>query len=417
MVVNEKKTNADIQAPGSDRHHPLPVLRTPLRPPHPDTPRSPRSPRVNKYFSNLAAQVFFRTLDLSNLHLNQLQRRLQDAPNLGLHIRTLLLHPQDDQHVPTAHRLDPCIIELLNHMPNIRKLIIYYHQNDYYGHPQLLQALSNLPHLDSIETRDALLKPDADSAEYGETTQTVVSKTWWNRLVQHFLDNYPSRLRSVRLYGTLPLHLAAFCKIRDRLPALERLELTMSIGLDLRDAFAYQTRWKSSPTLTTLVLRQCTGVHVTVVANHIASGVFGNLAFLTLTMCGHASDDPDLELPPHNDHSGWRIPTMQRVEIDHADHWRVAALARLHVRELVLSRVPRKTQLLVAQRDRLFPGLETLSISPPPPPTPTPMQQQHESEFLSFFGEVSKAAAKRGIITVTVTEDVPFRGNCACHRE
>jgi len=280
-------------------------------------------------------------------------------------------------------------------MPNIRKLIIYYHQNDYYGHPRLLQAFSNLPHLDSIDTRDALFKADAD---YGETTQTTVSKTWWNRLVQYFLDNYPSRLRSVRLYGMSPLHLAAFCKIRDRLPALEYLDLTMSIGLDLRDAFAYQTRWKSS--LTRLVLRQCTGVHVTVVANHVASGVFGNLQYLTLSMCGHASDDPDLALPPHNDLS-WLISTMQRVEIDHADHWRVAALARLHVRELVLSRVPRKTELLVAQRERLFSGLEKLSISP-----------TNESEFLS---EMRKAAARRGI-TVT-TDDVPFRGDCTCHRE
>ena len=338
--------------------------------------------------------------------MHQLQRRLEDAPKLGLHVRTLLLHPLDDQHVPPANRLDPCIVELLNHMPNIRKLILYYHQNDYYGHPRLLQALSHLPHLDSIETRDALLKggkvdagADTDAANYGETTQMIVSKTWWNRLVHHFLDKYPSRLRFVRLYGTLPLHLVAFCKIRDRLPALEHLDLTMCIGLDLRDAFAYQTRWKSI-SLTRLVLRQCTGVHVTVVANHIASGVFGNLQYLTLTMCGHASDDPDLELPPHNDHS-WLIPIMQRVEIDHADHWRVAALARLHVKEVVLSRVPRKTELLIAQRERLFPGLQKLSISPP----------RQESEF---FDEVRRAAAKRGI---TVTDDVPFRGDCACHRE
>jgi len=379
---------------------------------------------VNKYFSNLAAQVFFRTLDLSNCTLNQLQRRLEDAPRLGQHVRTLFLHPQDDQHVPTANRLDPCIIELLSYMPNIRKLIIYYHQNDYYGHPRLLPALSNLPHLDSIDARDALLKTAAAAVDahsdsvYGETTQTTVSKTWWNRLVQHFLDNYPSRLRSLRLYGTLPLHLTAFCTIRDRLPALEYLDLTMSIGLDLRDAFAYQTRWTSSPSLTHLILRQCTGVHVTVVANHIASGVFGNLEFLTLTMCGHASDDPDLELPPHNDPNSWCIPTMQRVEIDHADHWRVAALARLHVKELVLSRVPRKTQLLVAQRDRLFPGLEKLSISPPSsPPSPPQTQTQTHLDNSDFFGEVSKAAAKRGIVTVTVTEDGPFRGNCACHRE
>ena len=385
ILVNE---NADIQAP---------VILCPF---FARLCLSPLLLRVDKYFSNVAAQVFFHTLDLSNLTLNQLRRRLEDAPVLGMHVRTLLLHPQDDQHVPTANRLDPCIVELLNHMPNIRKLIIYYHQNDYYGHARLLQALSNLPHLDSIETRDALLKTKADAANanYGETTQMAVSKTWWNRLVHHFLDHYPSRLRHVRLYGTHPLHLAAFCKIRDRLPALESLDLTMSIGLDLRDAFAYQTRWKST-SLTRLVLRQCTGVHVTVVANHIASGVFGNLQDLTLTMCGHASDDPDLELPPHNDHS-WLIPMMQRVEIDHADHWRVAALARLHVREVVLSRVPRKTELLIVQRERLFPGLQKLSISPP-----------RESEF---FDEVRKAAAKRGI---TVTDDVPFRGDCACHRE
>jgi hypothetical protein len=120
-------------------------------------------------------------------------------------------------------------------------------------------------------------------------------------------------------------------------------------------------------------------------------------------MCGHASDDPDLDLPPHNDHNhnhSWLIPVMRRVEIDHADHWRVAALARLHVREVVLSRVPRKTELLVAQRERLFPGLETLSISP--------------TQGSEFLGEVRKAAAKRGIM---VTDDAPFRGNCACHRE
>ena len=384
ILVNE---NADIQAP------PLPVRS------------SHAHLRLNKYFANVAAQVFFHTLDLSNLNLNQLQRRLEDAPVLGMHVRTLLLHPQDDQHVPPANRLDPCIVELLTYMPNIRKLIIYYHQNDYYGHARLLQALSNLPQLDSIETRDALLTTKADAANtntnthYGETTQMAVSKTWWNRLVHHFLDKYPSRLRHVRLYGTHPLHLAAFCKIRDRLPALASLDLTMSIGLDLRDAFAYQTRWKSTA-LTRLVLRQCAGVHVTVVANHVASGVFGNLQDLTLTMCGHASDDPDLELPPHNNDHSWLIPVMQRVEIDHADHWRVAALARLHVREVVLSRVPRKTELLIVQRERLFPGLEKLSISPP-----------RESEL---FDEVRKAAAKRGI---TITDDVPFRGDCACHRE
>ena len=281
-------------------------------------------------------------------------------------------------------------------MPNIRQLIIYYHQNDYYGHPRLLQTLSNLPYLESIETRDALFKTDA---EYGETTQMAVSKTWWNRLVQHFLDTHPSRLRRLRLYGTHPLHLTAFCKIRDRLPALESLDLTMCIGLDLRDAFAYQTRWKSS--LTRLVLRRCTGVHVAAVANHVASGVFGALQVLALIMCGHASDDPDREPPPHSDppHS-WRMPLMQRVEIDHADHWRVAALARLHVREVVLSRVPRKTQLLVAQRERLFPGVETLSISPAQGP--------------EFLGEMRRAAAKRGI---AVTDDAPFRGECACHRE
>lgn len=279
-------------------------------------------------------------------------------------------------------------------MPNIRQLIIYHHQNDYYGHPRLLQALSNLPYLESIETRDALFKTDTG---YGETTQMAVSKTWWNRLVQHFLDNYPSRLHRLRLYGALPLHLTAFCKIRDKLPGLEYLDLTMCIGLDLRDAFVYQTRWKAS--LTRLVLRQCTGVHVSAVANHVASGVFGSLQSLTLIMCGHASDDPDLARPPHNEHS-WLIPVMQRVEIDHADHWRVVALARLQVRELVLSRVPRKTEVLVAQKECLFPGLEKLSISPTQGP--------------EFLGEMRSAAAKRGIV---VTDDAPFRGECACHRE
>lgn len=385
ILVSEK---ADIQAPVTLPRPSLFPLRTFAR-------AYLRPLRLNKYFSNLAAQVLFRTLDLSHLNLNLLQRRLEDAPKLGLHVRTLLLHPQDEQHLPPPNRLDPCIIDLLKCMPNIRHLIIYYHQNDYYGHPALLQALSNLPHLESIETRDALFKTDVD---YGETTQMTVSKTWWNRLVQFFLDSHPSRLRRLRLYGTLPLHLAVFCKIRDRLPALDHLDLTMSIGLDLRDAFAYQTRWKSS-SLTTLVLRQCTGVHVTVVANHVASGVFGNLQFLTLIMCGHASDDPDLKPPPHNDHS-WLIPMMQRVEIDHADYWRVAALARLHVREVVLSRVPRKTELLVAQREHLFPGLEKLSISP-----------TQGSEFLS---EMRRAAVKRGI---AVTDDAPFRGDCVCHRE
>lgn len=345
--------------------------------------------------------MLFRTLDLTHLGLSGLQRRLEDAPNLGLHVRTLLFHPQDEQHLPTENRLDPCIVELLKYMPNIRHLIIYYHQNDYYGHPRLLQALSNLPHLESIETRDALFKTDTN---YGETTQMTVSKTWWNRLVQHFLDHYPSRLRRVRLFGALPLHLTAFCKIRDRLPALETLDLTMSIGLDLRDAFAYQTRWRAAATLRRLVLRQCTGVHVAAVAEHVAAGVFGGLASLALGMCGHASDDPDpAPRAPHSEHAhahAWRVPVLQRVELDHADHWRVAALARLHARAVVLTRVPRRTQLLVAQRERLFPGLETLAVEP--------------DQGAEFLDEMRRAAAKRGI---AVTEDAPFRGECACHRE
>jgi hypothetical protein len=361
--------------------------------------------------------VLFRTLDLSNLALGQLQRRLEHAPALGPHVRTLVLHPREEQHVPPAARLDPYLVQLLKHMPNIRHLSIYYHTNDYYGHPRLLTALASLAHLDQIDTRDhdALVKPDARRYDagygygYGETPQAAVAKTWANVLVQHLLDRYPTRLRRVRLHGALPLHLAAFCKMRDRLSALAELELTMGLGLELRDAFAYQTRWRSaagpgpgslSGSLTRLVLRRCTGVHATVVANHVASGVFGALQFLTLVMCGHPSDDPHLALPPHNDDHAWWIPTMQRVEIDHADRWRVAALARLHTRELVLSRVPRETPLLVVQIERLFPGLETLSI----PPTQGP----------EFLAELRRAATKRAI---TVTDDAPFCGDCACHRE
>lgn len=48
-----------------------------------------------------------------------------------------------------------------------------------------------------------------------------------------------------------------------------------------------------------------------------------------LGMCGHALDDLDPRPALHGEYS-WMISAIQRVKIDHVDHWRVTALVRLH---------------------------------------------------------------------------------------
>ena len=356
------------------------------------------SSRASKRGAEVAAPFLFRTLSLLNLQATRMRRLLQQAPNLGVYVRRLIIQPRlDEQSVPDIDKLDPCIVEFLRYLPNVEELVVWSISRNTYSHPELLNAFGALlPRLRCVE-----LQEDGFQYEipYPDKPQDFVANTWQNHLNVTLLLYRSTTLTHVTIVSRLSLHTTVFLLLRDSAVALQSISLTNCIGVSLQNLFAQPVRWACASTLRSVAFHQCRGVHAGALVRHIAAGLFGCLKDLTIHGCGDASDIPDVPTPYD---LRWTLPTIQTLELDHCDVWRVKAYSMLQVDTLVIPRTFADTylHLFMDQNQFPFPGLRIIRA----PVTITETFPQHLWFGIPFL-------KNRGI---TLVQDNPTRVSCSC---
>ena len=327
-----------------------------------------------------------------------MRRLLQQAPNLGVYVRRLIIQPRlDEQAVPDIDKLDPCIVEFLRYLPNVEELVIWSISRDTYSHPELLNSFGALlPHLRSVELQEEGFQYEIP---YPEKPQEFVANTWQNHLNVTLLLYRPNTLTHVNIVSRLPLHTTVFLLLRDSAVALQSISLTNCIGLSTQNLFAQHVRWACASTLRTLGFHQCRGVHVGTLVRHIAAGLFGCLEQLTIHGCGDPSDIPDIPSPYE---LRWTLPTIQILKLNHCDSWRVKACSMLHVDTLIITVTSADTffHLFMDQNQLPFPCLRKIRA----PVNIIETFPQH----LSFSTPFLK---NRGI---TLVQDNPVQVSCSC---
>jgi hypothetical protein len=195
--------------------------------------------------------------------------------------------------------------------------------------------------------------------------------------------------------ASLPLHPSTFTALRDRATHLQTIVFRTSIQSALRSLFNQPAQWASASRLKRLVIRTCAGVHLAVVAVHVANGVFGQLQKLGVIRSGY--DDHDL-FEAVNDPPSWSIDTLERLDIDHADDREIMALSIVHVKTVYATRVF-TSDLIDALNAGGWPELQTLHTQSP-------------SSLL--FLELQQACDARSI---SLSTDAVPHGTCGCHVE
>lgn len=327
-----------------------------------------------------------------------MRRLLQQAPRLGAHVRRLIIQPRmDEQSVPDIDKLDPCIVEFLRYLPNVEELVVWSISRDTFSHPELLNSFGTLlPRLRSVELQEEGFQYEVP---YPEKPQEFVANTWQNHLNVTLLLYRPNTLTHLTIVSRLPLHTTVFLLLRDSAVALQSISLTNCIGLSLRNLFAQPVRWACASTLNTLAFHQCPGVHAGILVRHIAAGLFGCLERLTIHGCGDPSDMPDIPTPFE---LRWTLPTIQTLEFNHTDAWRVNTYSMLHVETLIFPSTSTDTllHLFIDQNQLPFPGLRKICA----PVTITEALPQHFWFGMPFL-------KNRGI---TLVQDHSLPLLCSC---
>jgi hypothetical protein len=284
-----------------------------------------------------------------------MRRLLQQAPKLGAHVRRLIIQPRlDEQAVPDIDKLDPCIVDFLCYLPNVEELVVWSIPRDTHPHPVLLNAFGALlPALRRVELQEDGFRPEYEYGRghglaYPEKPQDAVANTWQNHLNVTLLLYRASTLTHVTIVSRLPLHATVFLLLRDSASALQAIALTGCIGRALQPIVAQPVRWACAPSLRSLALHQCRGVHAPTLVRHIAAGRLGALEQLTVHACGDpdpaSSLDSSYPHPPpmpynYNDidnaPGAWAPPPLRIVSLSRCD---ARAYAMLHAETLVVPR-------------------------------------------------------------------------------
>jgi hypothetical protein len=324
-------------------------------------------------------------LTASNLH-----SRSQTALAIGGWVKTLTVNLQ------SMHDKDNAILtSTMECLSMVGKLTIVYEKDSVEEWPGFVRAVCNYHSLKKLRVKEGNLDLTLVPERYEAT-----SPVWHfpDYLIRDILSSPCISLEEFAHLASLPLHPAVFAQVRAQ-AHFRTLVFRASVQYNLRDMFNSPTPWGCAWTLNKLVIRTCSGTHCSMIAAHVAAGVFGNLKRLSVINSGY--EDPQTTQDFISKPTRWQITVLERLDIDHAADWEVAALSTIHVKEVNMTRVFR--QAIIEALDRGgWTGLKVLRV------------RRLGDESVRRFAELKRACEIREIPLETGAE--PY-GICHCHDE
>ena len=324
-------------------------------------------------------------LKASNIH-----SRSQSAPEIGGWVRILTVD------LYSMHRDDTAVLaSIMECLSKLHDLTIVYEKGCMEERPEFLRAVCRYQSLKRLRVKEKNL--DLKEVPDG---YVPVSPRWHfpDHLINGVLSSEYTRLETLAHVASLPLQPAVFAKVQAQ-AHFRTLVFRSSVQFNLRDLFNSPTRWGCANTLTKLVIRTCSGTNYAVIAAHVAAGVFGNLAWLSVINSG--DEDPQMIQALISKPPAWQVRVLDRLDVDHASDLEVTALSTIHVMKVNITRVFRRTIIEVLDKGG-WPELKVLCV------------HRLGDETVPSFTELKRACETRNILLETGAE--PY-GSCHCHNE
>ena len=272
-------------------------------------------------------QHLFR--NVSPLTASNFYDRLTTISTIGKVVRRIKVDIKD-----LDSSVDGPLSTVVKSLKNLEELTLIYDKDEAQGRPELVEAICGLRFMTTLRVEEAGLDVNNVPADDGKAAHD------WH-FIDYMLNNLLSSvnmdLRSLTHLGSTSLHSTVLHTLRTQPTRLRTLALRGSIQYGLRGRFNEQTRWSSAATLKELTIDTCSGTNYATIARHVVSGVFGYLKHLVVIGSGYINDDL-FGLP-------WLGPSileLDLLEIDHAIHWEVLALAIIPVKVVYVTRVPHR---------------------------------------------------------------------------
>jgi len=316
--------------------------------------------RTCKFLANLCTPTLFQSLDLTRLRSGDQEFLFKFISKLGHAVKDLSLNMMLDSR--SRAEGEDFNARVLDHCDAVRRLTIFHEKDDESEPRPLFDNIRGLSSLEEIHIIDA----DEWLDFWDDIPSIDAPKHLAHRLLDVVLDAHASHLRSIVLFGVLPLSIATFEKIQHTVPKLSRLEIIRGLSVHHRESLATPAAWACAANLQHVSLTRCRGAHAAIFTRQLAAGAIGHLRTLYMSICGAWSDDETLPGA-----AKWTIPALEVLELDHFAEWEMRHFAMIHVKKVFLSRVwqmagMREAQALIkAMTDTTtFPEAIELHVSP-----------------------------------------------------
>lgn len=274
-------------------------------------------------------------------------------------------------------------------------LTVVYEKDSMEERPEFVRALCNYQSLKKLRVKEDDLDLTQVPDGYGATPPGWHFPDY---LIHNVLSSPHTSLETFAHIASLPLHSAVFAMVQTQ-AHFRTLVFRASVHFNLRGLFNSPIPWGCATTLTKLVIRTCSGTNYSVVAAHVAAGVFGNLKWLSIINSGY--EDPQMTQGLIGNPPTWRVEVLDRLDVDHASDLEVAALSMIHVKEVNITRVFRQA-IIDALYTGGWPELKVVRV------------HHLADESAPWFAGMKRACETRN--TLLEIGAVPY-GSCHCHDE
>jgi hypothetical protein len=232
------------------------------------------------------------------------------------------------------HHGDGTILaSIMECLPEMHDLTVVYEKDSVEEWPEFVRAICNYQSLRKLRVKEG----DLDLAHVPDGHGPApVGWRFPDYLISNILSSPYISLGTFAHIASLPLYPAIFARVQTQAHFCT-LVFRASVQFSLRHLFNSPTPWGCANTLTKLVIRTCSGTHCSVIARHVAAGVFGSLKWLSVINSGY--EDPQITQSLVANPPTWQIGVLDRLDLDHAADWEVAALKAIHVKEVNMTRV------------------------------------------------------------------------------
>lgn len=293
------------------------------------------------------------------------------------------------------HDDDSILASTMEYLPKVHDLTVVYEKGSAEEQPEFVRAICNYQSLKKLRVKEGDLDLTQVPEDYGTTPPGWHFPDY---LISNVLSSPCISLETFAHIASLPLYPAVFAKLQTQ-AHFRTLVFRASVQFNLRDLFNSPTPWGCVNTLTKLVIRTCSGTNCATVATHVAAGVFGSLKWLSVINSGY--EDPQIIQSFVSGPPNWQIGVLDRLDLDHAADWEVAALSVIHVKELNMTRAFRKA-IIEALDAGGWPELKVLRV------------HSLGDESVPQVPELRRACETRNVLLEIGA--VPY-GTCHCHDE